>query len=522
MARRPRIHALTVVLLLVLSVPLPTNAHSGSSQTSDFGGYRPNYQGAAARTAGGRSGIINKVTNTNDTGPGSFRQAVAPRPGCVNTPATCARIVVFETSGRIQLDSADILIDSPYLTIAGQTAPPPGITLSHRSIRIQNTHDVVVQHLRLRPGNVYNHVSNNSQQDGIYITNGVITPTNVVIDHMSVSWCTATCIAAYGNAISVVDTIIAEGLNSGAVGGGGVGAEWGQAMVFLGVQYQAQATFARNLMAQDSHRQPWISPGWWLSSYNNLAFNSHNVDSVYSGFANFVANGYHTGGGGSQSADVFKIAWINNVALAGPQTPSTVPAIKFDLQAGTQVPAGYRVYMSGNTGPHQTLADQWGGGAVRFMTNEGAGGGGGTRSDVESTSLTTDMPWHAAYNYTILTNADVEAYVLANAGARPSERVNAATRDAADYRVTQGVLMRNGVRIVSQNDVGGYPTIARNTGAYAVPSNANAPGTCGTTTAGVARTVIECDLEARARALEPGSVGSGSVISAPQNLRIIG
>jgi hypothetical protein len=183
------------------------------------------------------------------------------------------------------------------------------------------------------------------------------------------------------------------------------------------------------------------------------------------------------------------------------------------------VAAGYRLYLSGNTGPYMTLADQWAG--VTFLTNQGAGGGTGNRASVESTDLAADMPWHVAFNYSMLANAEVEAYVLANAGARPIERLNASTRDATDYRATQGVLNRNGVRIVSQNDVGGYPPVAVNTRSYTIPVNPNDPGMCGTTTYGVARTVIECDLEARARALEPARVGSGMSVSHRRRVRVV-
>ncbi|MCI0453136.1 MAG: hypothetical protein L0Z51_12255, partial [Candidatus Latescibacteria bacterium] len=77
----------------------------------------------------------------NNSGTGSLRSALE---------ASGARIVIFELSSYIELDSR-IIIDDPYITITGQTAPPPGITIRDRDIRVA-THDVLIQHVRFRIG----------------------------------------------------------------------------------------------------------------------------------------------------------------------------------------------------------------------------------------------------------------------------------------------------------------------------------------------------------------------------------
>ena len=82
----------------------------------------PGAVGAAAPTPGGRGGEIIRVTTLAASGPGSFVDAVR-RPG--------KRIVVFEVGGVIDLAESTVKITEPYLTIAGQTAPAPGITLIH-------------------------------------------------------------------------------------------------------------------------------------------------------------------------------------------------------------------------------------------------------------------------------------------------------------------------------------------------------------------------------------------------------
>ena len=95
-----------------------------------------------AQTEGGRGGRILRVTNLNADGPGSFKWAVE-QPG--------KRIVVFEVAGAIDLSFGTITVKEPHLTIAGQTAPSPGITLIRGGIDI-GTHDIVVQHIRVRVG----------------------------------------------------------------------------------------------------------------------------------------------------------------------------------------------------------------------------------------------------------------------------------------------------------------------------------------------------------------------------------
>jgi len=93
-------------------------------------------------TPGGRGGNIFLATNLDADGSGSLRAAVeAKKP----------RIVVFEVGGIIDLDKKHLLITESFLTIAGQTAPSPGITIIRSSVPLK-THDVLIQHIAVRPG----------------------------------------------------------------------------------------------------------------------------------------------------------------------------------------------------------------------------------------------------------------------------------------------------------------------------------------------------------------------------------
>src|SRR5262245_36306543 len=99
----------------------------------------PGASGFGMETPAGRGGTVMRVTNLNDSGSGSLR-ACAEGSG--------PRVCVFEVSGTIRVNS-EITIDSPFVTIAGQTAPSPGILIRGAGLRIW-TNDVLVQHIRVR------------------------------------------------------------------------------------------------------------------------------------------------------------------------------------------------------------------------------------------------------------------------------------------------------------------------------------------------------------------------------------
>ena len=96
---------------------------------------------------------------------------------CVEDPPG-PRFVIFETSGTIKLAQGPLFVENPYITIAGQTAPSPGILIRGPGLII-DTHDVVVQHVRVRVGSI----GANRQRSGVRDD-----ATRVVIDHVSVSW----------------------------------------------------------------------------------------------------------------------------------------------------------------------------------------------------------------------------------------------------------------------------------------------------------------------------------------------
>lgn len=102
----------------------------------------PGAVGWAASTPGGRGGRIIRVTTLAAEGPGSFKEAIEARG---------PRTVVFEVGGVIDLGRRELDIREGFITVAGQTAPSPGITFIRGGINIR-ANDVIIRHIRVRTG----------------------------------------------------------------------------------------------------------------------------------------------------------------------------------------------------------------------------------------------------------------------------------------------------------------------------------------------------------------------------------
>lgn len=131
----------------------------------------PGAEGFGAVARGGRGGKVIKVTNLNSSGPGSLQAA------CEETEP---RIVVFEVGGVIR---GDIAIKHSNITIAGQTAPSPGITIEGRLLSRpepwRRLHDIVVRFIRIRPPPTTGHTG-----DAVQLPD----TERVILDHLSISW----------------------------------------------------------------------------------------------------------------------------------------------------------------------------------------------------------------------------------------------------------------------------------------------------------------------------------------------
>ncbi len=127
----------------------------------------PGAEGFGALATGGRGGQIYCVTNLDDSGPGTFRDAVAAP----------HRIITFSVGGVIHLKS-NVAVSSD-VTMLGQTAPGDGITLYGHSISFSESTNVIVRYLRIREG-----IGGDRGKCSINIMDGG----DMIFDHLSVEW----------------------------------------------------------------------------------------------------------------------------------------------------------------------------------------------------------------------------------------------------------------------------------------------------------------------------------------------
>lgn len=294
-------------LLLVLT---------GSTQVSAIPAF-PGAEGFGANSIGGRGGIILKVTNLDDSGPGSLRAAVA-----INTP----RIIVFEVSGNIFLESR-LSINKPYITIAGQTAPGDGIALVGEQVSVK-THDVIIRYLRFRAGDMAGKELDalNDESDNY----------DTIVDHCTASWGIDETLSFYiGHDFTVQWCIISESLYDSihSKGPHGYGGIWGGT---------TNATFHHNLLAHHSSRNPRFGDGSAVIDHRNNVIYNWGFNSAY---------------GGEDSNSNMNI--VNNYYKYGPATNSSVKRRIFQCSDVND-----KAYINGNYvyGAAPTTADNWFGG----------------------------------------------------------------------------------------------------------------------------------------------------------------
>ena len=127
----------------------------------------PGAQGWGRFATGGRTGTVYHVTNLNDSGAGSLRDAVS-KPN---------RIVVFDVAGVINIK--DRIVFSNNLYVAGQTAPGEGITVYGNGVSFTGASNIIVRYMRFRMGH-----KGSSGKDAAGLANGA----NMIFDHCSFSW----------------------------------------------------------------------------------------------------------------------------------------------------------------------------------------------------------------------------------------------------------------------------------------------------------------------------------------------
>lgn len=161
----------------------------------------PDAVGFGRYATGGRTGSVYHVTNLNDSGAGSFRDAVSQS----------NRIVVFDVAGVIRLNG--LISIKPNIYIAGQTAPGEGVTVYGNRISFSNAHNTICRYMRFRMGSV-----GDKDKDAMGIAEGH----DMIFDHVSVSWGRDETFSVSGENcvnITIQNSIVAQGLLSHSAGG---------------------------------------------------------------------------------------------------------------------------------------------------------------------------------------------------------------------------------------------------------------------------------------------------------------
>ncbi|MBX3433360.1 MAG: DNRLRE domain-containing protein [Pirellulales bacterium] len=360
----------------------------------------PGAEGAGAFAVGGRiSNNVYVVTNLNDSGDGSLRYGLQTAP-------SSGRMIVFGVSGTINLVS-DLVINKPYVTIAGQTAPEGGITLARRMVRISNTHNVILQHVNIRPGDFYT-APDVYEPDALWISGS----NNVIVDHVSASWSTDEVLSvSHGSTnVTVQWSLITEALHNSNHSKGNHG--------YGSIIHGGETTLHHNLYANNRSRNP--ATGNWDKTAPITPAHLDIVNNVISN----PGDRYSYSGGDDQ----YDVNYVGNFGVEGPNTTR-----KNELFHPDNVNS--RVYYAGNY--YDNSADgilQLNPAAPSTLT--------GTYTSLASPATTTNPP-------TIVDAPTAYMQVLSYAGA-------SAWRDPIDKRVINDVINQSGAHIDSQNQVGGW------------------------------------------------------------------
>ena len=339
------------ITLYVTGTPAVTPPADDTEQAPAF----PGAEGSGRYAQGGRGtdGTTNvyHVTSLKDDKnvEGTLRWALAQ---------TGPRTIVFDVSGYIDLAS-DLKIPS-NTTIAGQTAPAPGITLRYYTVNTSDAKNVIIRYMRFRRSQVKDV---NDGADAVWGKHG----NNIILDHCSFSWSIDEVASFYDNRDFTMQwCVVAEGLcNSGHTKGGhSYGGIWGG----------KNATFHHNMITNVQNRAPRLCgarynwDGYDTETYansvqaervdvrNNLYYNWGNGNGAYGGmggYHNLVNNYYKAGPGTKNKSRVFQGS-ANSSGNSNGVLPDGLPG---------------RFYINGNYVKEQNAIYDWSG----FIQDEGTG-----------------------------------------------------------------------------------------------------------------------------------------------------
>lgn len=275
----------------------------------------PGAEGYGRFARGGRGGVVVHVTNLNDSGPGSFRDAIEGDYG--------PRTVVFDVSGQIVLND-DVIISggTPPITVAGQTAPGKGICFRRQQFALSGARDAVVRYARVRVGKESGETQNGSGMAGV---------DHCIMDHCSVSWGIDEEISSRGaKNMTLQRTLISEALNIAGHDKYPPGTAHGYAASIGG----DVASFHHNLLAHCEGRNWSLAGGLDGAGY-------------FAGRLDIFNNVVYNWDGRTTDGGSHEVNFVNNYYKPGPAISQTKILIaQYDNFPGTQ-----QYYFVGNVMP---------------------------------------------------------------------------------------------------------------------------------------------------------------------------
>jgi len=377
-------------------------------------------------TEGGAGGQIIRVTSLAKDGPGTLAEALATKG---------PRIIVFEVGGAIDLERSSISITEPYVTIAGQTAPSPGITILRGGIDVK-THDVKLQHLRVITGADGQAKRSGWEADAF----STASAKRVVVENCTFMWAIDENMSASGprftgntveewRAGTSQDIIFR--LNLAAEGLADSSHPKGEHSKGSLIHDNATGiVFDRNVWAHTGERSPLVKGGAQVLMVNNLIYNPQHravhynlMDLEWAGHAPVTG----------------EITAVGNVLRGGNDTNEELP---FLMLGGVGDLAYY--------GKDNRAVDRHGNPLPQF----------GRYGETGAKLIEAKKPLASLDGYDIMPSGDVETTLLATAGARPWDR------GSEEIRVLFFIAEGRGDIIDDESEVGGYPEIKSSAAAF--------------------------------------------------------
>jgi hypothetical protein len=314
------------------------------------------------------------------------------------------------------------------VTVAGQTAPSPGITLIRGKVSL-STHDIILQHLSFRPGQAGNAPGSGWEADGLTLYGAH----DVIVDHCSFSWATDENLSVSGTRfdgpagsgkaagapynIVISNSIIAEALMNATHKKGGHSKG-------LLIHDNAENVLVLGNLFISNHDRNALFKGGARGAFVNNAIINPGVTALSYNFSQREWQGQPTKTG--------RLSVIGNVYCPGADTRKKLPFLRILGEGPVEIYAHDNAQIT-PAGKLEALGE----GMIDAST---------LKHDLRSADIPTGI--------TVRPSAQVWGQIFDTAGARPWRR------DSIDVNILARARSGTSRIVDSEQQVGGYPAYA--------------------------------------------------------------